>query len=106
MLLAEGPRCAVQAFIDRAMKCPHWGPTPARLVGSAVIAEDDLLLTSGLREVSQAFPSAVSRNGSYNGRDCIDFALLAGLLRKAGHIAASKELEGLVNTAYAHVDGR
>eukprot|EP00928_Gymnodinium_smaydae_P073162 TRINITY_DN56406_c0_g1_i1.p1 TRINITY_DN56406_c0_g1~~TRINITY_DN56406_c0_g1_i1.p1 ORF type:complete len:468 (+),score=24.94 TRINITY_DN56406_c0_g1_i1:45-1406(+) len=106
MLLAEGPRNAVQAFIQRATKCPHWGPTPARLVGSAPIAETDTCLPLGLREVAEVFPAAVVRKGTYNGRDCVKFDTLADLLEGAKHVAAANELRALLSTAFAHKEGR
>ncbi|CAE7884627.1 unnamed protein product, partial [Symbiodinium sp. KB8] len=60
----------------------------------------------GLQEVSEAFPQAVRRGGSYNGRDCVDFGALAEALRFGGHGIAAAELNKLANVAFAHKDGR
>lgn len=55
-----------------------------------------------------------SRGAAYNGRDCIDFGLLAQdvasfqvavraqELGRVGHLEAAKELELLARTAFAH----
>merc|ERR1719247_1090598 len=107
ILLAEGRHNDVRAYIDRVTKMIHWGPTPARMVSSSCVADGDgEPLPIGLMQVSEKFPIAVSPGGTYNGRDCIDFSMLAGCLGKAGHAAAARELEALVSTAFAHVEGR
>lgn len=70
MLLVEGPRCAVRAYLDRATKIMHWGPTPARLVGSASMTlGSGSALPKGWAEVADKYPHVVSRGGTYNGRD-------------------------------------
>merc|ERR1740129_484215 len=110
MLLAEGRVPPLHAFIERCTKVPHWGPTPACLVGSAQMVEPfpacERRLPLGLREVAEAFPRAVTRNGTYNGRDCVHFDVLADCLEKAGHLSAATELRGLLWTAFAHEGGR
>ncbi|CAE7307753.1 unnamed protein product, partial [Symbiodinium pilosum] len=114
MLLAVGPEGPLKAFLDRAMKMVHWGPTPSRLVASSPVTAADFgsvqegapLTVPGLREVSEAFPQAVRRGGSYNGRDCVDFVALAEALRFGGHGSAAAELQKLTKTAFAHQDGR
>merc|ERR1711974_558418 len=50
--------------------------------------------------------AAVTPGGTYNGRDCVDFAAVAGCLAREGHVAAARELDMLVSTAFAHVEGR
>jgi len=107
MLLAEGPADAVCAFVDRVTKLIHWGPTPARLVGSTAVGDDDgSRLPSGLREVLDVYAGCVSPNGTYNGRHSTNYIALAAALGKAGHTAAAQELRDLAASAFAHVDGR
>lgn len=107
MLLVEGPHPAVRAYLQCARGVLHWGPTPARLVGSTLIAEDgEKTLPEGLREVADAFPAVVAPGGTYNGRDSTDFAALAGALAAAGHGGAAADLRALCATAFAHAGGR
>lgn len=107
MLLAEGPRGAIQAYLHRATKILHWGPTPARLVASAVVEEGGgAALRPGLVEASEDFPAVVTAGGTYNGRDSIDFAGLAHALARAGHVGAASELRALLPSAFAHARGR
>eukprot|EP00434_Breviolum_minutum_P013641 symbB.v1.2.012026.t1/scaffold791.1/size175533/13 len=114
MLLAIGPAAPLRAFLDRAMKCCHWGPTPCRIVASSSVMTEELerplaglpLTEPGLKEVADAFPRAVRQGEAYNGRDCIDFHVLAQELQRVGHREAAKDLEVLANTAFAHQDGR
>eukprot|EP00439_Symbiodinium_sp_Y106_P055214 s29_g7.t1 len=70
------------------------------------VQEGAPLTVPGLQEVSEAFPQAVRRGGSYNGRDCVDFGALAEALRFGGHGTAAAELNKLANVAFAHKDGR
>lgn len=107
MLLAEGPAGAVKAFIDRATKMLHWGPTPCRLVGSSSVADGSgEPLAVGLVEVAEAFPRAVAPGGTYNGRDSVDFGALADALEEARHTDAARQLRSLQGAAFAHVNGR
>merc|ERR1712159_468529 len=98
----------MRAYVDRATQMCHWGPTPARLVASSLILEDanDRPLAEGVHELTDTFPTAVRPGGTYNGRDCTDYAHLADCLRKAGHLAAARELQALLGSAFAHVEGR
>ena len=104
MLLAEGPLSKLQAFLDRAMKMLHWGPTPCRIVASCKAT--GLLLSPGLAEVSDVFPHAVKAGGAYNHRDSIDFQRLAQALVQAGHTDSGSLLQSLASSAFAHTDGR
>eukprot|EP00931_Biecheleriopsis_adriatica_P123391 TRINITY_DN98426_c0_g1_i1.p1 TRINITY_DN98426_c0_g1~~TRINITY_DN98426_c0_g1_i1.p1 ORF type:complete len:466 (+),score=79.54 TRINITY_DN98426_c0_g1_i1:74-1399(+) len=107
MLLAEGPADSMRSYIERVTKLVHWGPTPARLVGSTALGESDgTPLPLGLKEVMEVFPGAVIPNGTYNGRHSTNYAALAAALGKAGHTTAGKELMELSSSAFAHVDGR
>ncbi|CAJ1391877.1 unnamed protein product [Effrenium voratum] len=42
MLLAIGPEGQLKAFLDRAMKVVHWGPTPSRLVASSSVKPGEM----------------------------------------------------------------
>jgi len=107
MLLVEGPVSNVRALISRVTKAIHWGPTPARIVGSQACSSDDgRSLQVGLVEAGEAFPEAVARNGTYNGRDSVDYALLGRKLTEAGYSGAGRELLKLSSDAFAHVNGR
>jgi len=112
LLLVEGLRGVVSAYIHLVTSVLHWGPTPARLVGSTPVAKGDgHSLPRGLKEVSDRFPSVVTPQGTYNQRDCTDFIMLAGSLTAAGHTAAGREMRLLVDSAgpaspFAHTKGR
>jgi len=104
MLLVEGTDSEVRAFLDRVMKALHWGPTPSRLVSSEVCSEGERL-PGGLNEVSVSYPNAVSPGGTYNGRDCVDFRVLAEELARVGQTGASLQLKS-VAAAFFHENGR
>lgn len=107
MLLVEGPRSSVSAFVDRATKVMHWGPTPARLVYSMPVYKGpDKSLHLGLTDVKDMFPNVIAPNGTYNGRDSVDYSGLACSLREAGHVGAAEALKSLSGNAFAHVKGR
>eukprot|EP00927_Polykrikos_kofoidii_P050859 TRINITY_DN44708_c0_g1_i1.p1 TRINITY_DN44708_c0_g1~~TRINITY_DN44708_c0_g1_i1.p1 ORF type:complete len:447 (+),score=53.80 TRINITY_DN44708_c0_g1_i1:57-1397(+) len=109
MLLAEGPVGALRAYLSRAMKVLHWGPTPSRLVASTPMQDLEIngaALPTGLQDASELFPSTVDLEGTYNGRQSVDFVALARHLLSAGHTAAAKELRSLLDSAFAHIDGR
>lgn len=109
MVMAEGPRDGLRAFIDRSTKACHWGPTPARLVGSfPVNPAVGARMPVGLQAAAEAFPGTVAHQGTYNGRDCVDFAALAAALQSEGYEPASRELRSLSGTggAFAHTAGR
>ncbi|CAE8599874.1 unnamed protein product [Polarella glacialis] len=118
MLLAEGPESSLRAFLERAMKTVHWGPTPARLVFSSPassipaapraksLRSSSVLAANGLDEVSDVFPGCIAPGAAYNGRDSINYMKLAQELASIGLVAASEELQGLARSAFAHSDGR
>merc|ERR1712194_193020 len=107
MLLVEGARCAVAAYLERVTKAMHWGPTPARLVASApVYKSTDKLFPIGLTNVADLYPSVVTANGTYNERDSIDYGALADSLNKSGHVDSARELDILRQHAFFHERGR
>lgn len=110
MLLAEGPFAHVKAYIERATKVCHWGPTPAKLVAATSLDPQtqrrERPLPKGLVEVVERFPQCVVVSGTYNERDCVNYSTLADELRLLGHEGAAAELKGLLSCAFAHRDGR
>ncbi|CAJ1339162.1 unnamed protein product [Effrenium voratum] len=113
MLLAIGPEGQLKAFLDRAMKVVHWGPTPSRLVASSSVKPGEMesapagapLTQPGVLEVAEVFPRSVRPGAGYNGRDCVDFPRLAEELGRF-HGEAARELQMLAKSAFAHQDGR
>eukprot|EP01060_Flectonema_neradi_P030565 TRINITY_DN4473_c0_g1_i1.p1 TRINITY_DN4473_c0_g1~~TRINITY_DN4473_c0_g1_i1.p1 ORF type:complete len:347 (+),score=53.75 TRINITY_DN4473_c0_g1_i1:38-1078(+) len=98
MVMVEGATEEVEAWTEKFTNVLHWGPIPAQVLLTRVCEGGEML--KGFKVVSDLFPSCVTRNGAFNGRDSVNYRKLQSLLppETASHL-------GIVLPAMAHDGG-
>eukprot|EP01059_Diplonema_ambulator_P008619 TRINITY_DN18278_c4_g1_i1.p1 TRINITY_DN18278_c4_g1~~TRINITY_DN18278_c4_g1_i1.p1 ORF type:complete len:384 (+),score=64.21 TRINITY_DN18278_c4_g1_i1:47-1153(+) len=101
--VVEGPAAEVDLFIQKFTSVIHWGPVPAEILKTTYPTPEQRPLPP-LALLSTTYPQTVTSSGAFNGRDSINFPLLATILSNQGHAEAAEELKSLL-PAYYHENG-